>query len=319
MSKLKMILDLDTGIDDALALAYALASPEVELIGVTTTYGNVTLKQGAENVLRLLQLLGAPHVPVFKGLAQAAAADHFTVQPISAQIHGENGLGEVALPPAKAQVDSQPAVDFMLAASAEYGSDLAIVATGPATNLAAAIAKDLDTMKKIGKIVVMGGALTVCGNVSPFAEANISQDPAAADCLFRSGLPVTMVGLDVTIRTLLQPQDTKRWRDLDTPAAVAFAAIADYYIRAYAITSPHLAGCALHDPLAVAVAIQPDLVTTLDLPLLVETSGPSAGRTIGDNLRINSDAPTVAVAVNVKAQTFQTQFNSRLLRLLAKN
>ena len=119
----------------------------------------------------------------------------------------------------------------------------------------------------------MGGALTVCGNVSPYAEANISQDPEAADLLFKSGLPVTMVGLDVTLRTLFTKTDTQEWRELATDAAKAYADMVDYYIKAYEVTSPHLHGCALHDPLAVAVAIDPSLVTTFPLNLKTEVEG----------------------------------------------
>lgn len=318
LNKMKMILDLDTGIDDALALAYAVASEEVELIGVTTTYGNVLLEQGADNVLKLLALLGVPEVPVFNGLPHASAKTDFAVQPISAQIHGKNGIGEVALGAPQGQVQAQSAIDFILEAVQTYGSDLTIVAAGPMTNLDAAIAKDLNAMAGVGKIVIMGGALTVCGNVTPFAEANIRQDPAAADRLFRSGLPITMVGLDVTLRTLLQYKETEQWRDLGTEAGKKFADIVDYYIKAYEVTSPRLKGCALHDPLAVAVAIQPGLLETIQLHMKVETEGPSTGRTIGDNERINEPHPNVAVGVNVDVATFLHEFMTRTLALFAR-
>ena len=213
---------------------------------------------------------------------------------------------------------TESAVDFILRACQAYGADLSIVATGPMTNLALAIQKDLPTLKKVGQIVIMGGALTVCGNVSPFAEANISQDPEAADLLFKSGLPVTMVGLDVTLRTLFTRTDTAEWRALGTPAAKAYADMVDYYIKAYEVTSPHLHGCALHDPLAVAVAIDPSLVTTFPLNLKTEIEGPSRGRTIGDNARLDDPATRTAVCVQVDTPRFLTEFKSRIGQLLAQ-
>lgn len=319
MSKMKMILDLDTGIDDALAIAYAAASPEVDLIGITGTYGNVLMREGVANSLKILDLLGHSAVPVFAGLSHSQTTDNFKTLEISQLIHGKDGIGEIHLADSPRSVAEQGAVDFMLAACKTYGKELTIVATGPMTNLAAAIRQDKETMQKLGKIVIMGGALTVCGNVSPFAEANISQDPESADELFRSGLPITMVGLDVTLRTLLTKKETQSWRELGTNAGKAFSDMVDYYIKAYEITSPHLNGCALHDPLAVAVAINPDLLTTIQLNLKVETEGPSRGRTIGDNERLNDPNPNVTIGVNVAVERFVTEFMQRLTALFQAN
>ncbi len=277
----KMILDLDTGIDDALAIAYALGSSEVDLIGITSEYGNVLTERSVVNSQQILHLLGHPDIPVYLGAGHSTTTHDFSVLPISAEIHGQDGVGEIHLTEPHPEMATESAVDFILRACQAYGADLSIVATGPMTNLALAIQKDLPTLKKVGQIVIMGGALTVCGNVSPFAEANISQDPEAADLLFKSGLPVTMVGLDVTLRTLFTRTDTAEWRALGTPAAKAYADMVDYYIKAYEVTSPHLHGCALHDPLAVAVAIDPSLVTTFPLNLKTEIEGPSRDEQLG--------------------------------------
>ena len=132
----------------------------------------------------------------------------------------------------------------------------------------------------------MGGALTVPGNVSPVAEANINQDPHAANEVFTRQKNLTMVGLDVTLRTLLTKKETQQWRDLGTNAGQKFADIVDYYIDVYKITSPHLGGCALHDPLAVGVALDPSLVQTLALNMFVDTTDAMWGRTIGDPARL---------------------------------
>ena len=174
---MKLILDLDTGIDDAMALAYAVGSPDLELIGVTGTYGNVYTEVGVQNVLNLLEMMGKPEIPVFLGEKKALTQDVFVRHEVSARIHGENGVGQVELPVAAEHASKMDAVDFIIESVKKYGKELVIVATGPQTNLAAALNKAPEIKEMMGKIVIMGGALTVPGNVSPYAEANISKDP----------------------------------------------------------------------------------------------------------------------------------------------
>lgn len=315
MSK-KAILDIDTGIDDALALAYALGSPELELIGVTTTYGNVLLETGAVNDLALLDLFGAPEVPVYLGEPHAQTKDGFEVLEISAFIHGQTGIGEVELPASESKA-LPGAVDFLIDSVNTHGDDLVIIATGPMTNLSAAIAKDPSFASK-AHVVIMGGALTVPGNVSPWAEANINQDPDAANDLFRSGADVTMIGLDVTLQTLLTKKHTAQWRELGTPAAIALADMTDYYIKAYETTAPHLGGCGLHDPLAVGVAVDPSLVTLLPINLKVDIEGETRGRTIGDEVRLNDPVRTSRAAVAVDVDRFLSEFMTRIGRVAAQ-
>ncbi|WP_408930632.1 nucleoside hydrolase [Corynebacterium sp. YSMAA5_1_F9] len=298
----KIILDLDTGIDDAMALAYALAHPDLELIGVTGTYGNVPVELGVRNSQALLELLGADDVPVFVGPVR----EGFQVADISAFIHGRNGLGEVLLPPPR-RAPQGDAVDFLLQSVREHGDDLVIVPTGPSTSCAAAMRKDPEFARN-AHLVMMGGALTVPGNVTPYAEANVWQDPEATDYVFRHAQDLTMVGLDVTLRTLLTKEHTRQWRT--SHAGRVFADIVDYYIGAYATTSPHLGGCGLHDPLAVAVAADPSLVTCLEMNLRCEENG----RTIGDPERLG-EAATTRVAVGVDALRFVDDLMSKLTSL----
>ena len=175
---MKAILDLDTGIDDALALAYAIAHPDLDLIGVTCTYGNVTVPLAVRNTLALLELLGQDDIPVFAG----PSPDGFRPSEISSFIHGHNGVGEVLLPPATTQAQSQPAADFLIEAVHEHGDDVVIIPTGPSTTIAAAMQQD-PSFATAAHLVMMGGALTVPGNVTPWSEANISQDPEATDYL----------------------------------------------------------------------------------------------------------------------------------------
>ena len=314
----KLVLDLDTGVDDALAISYALGSPEVELIGITGTYGNVLVEQGVRNALAITDLLGHPEVKVYQGLPHSSTTESFSVLPVSAFIHGENGIGDVDIPDSNRPDETQSAVDSIIDAVMPHGKDRIYVPTGPMTNIEAALKKAPEIKDEIGRIVLMGGALTVPGNCNACMEANISQDPEAADYLFRSGAPTTMIGLDVTLQTLLTYKETQRWRDLGTKSGTFLADMTDFYIKAYETTSPHLGGCGLHDPLAVGVAVDPALVTTLDINMKVDLEGPTRGRTIGDETRLNDPVKTMKVAVGVDVPRFLNEFMTRITNL-AKN
>lgn len=320
MAKRKMILDLDTGVDDALAIAYALADPEVDLIGIVSSYGNNLLDVCAENSLKLLELLGHTDIPVFKGLPHSCTTDHFDVMQVSKDIHGDNGIGDVELPAPSRALEEQSGVDFYIEAAHKYGKDLIIIPTGPMTNLAAALKKDPEIADLIGNVTFMGGALTVEGNVTPVAEANINQDPKAADEVMKSNLSLTMVGLDVTLRTLLTKNETKQWRELGTASGKAFADITDFYIDAYYNLDIDKRGCALHDPLAVGVGIDPSFVSTISLFMkVVYQEGPYYGRTIGDNAKLNDPNPNVKVAVNVDKERYLKAFMDHLNKLFKEN
>lgn len=318
MAKYKMILDLDTGIDDALALAYAIADQDCDLIGIIGSYGNVLIEQGTQNSRDLLSLLGASNVPVYEGLSHSSTTSNFTVQPVSARIHGDNGVANLNITHASTKIEKQSGVDFLIDAAHKYKKNLLLVPTGPLTNLAAAIKKDPAITKLIGHVTLMGGALTVPGNVSPVSEANIHQDPEAANAVFQSDIELTMVGLDVTTRTLLTKQETRIWRNLKTKSGTIYADLVDYYIEAYKETNPHLNGCALHDPLAVAAALEPKLLDTIYLNMKVDTNEPYEGRTIGDETRLNLPAITTQVATNVDVKRFTTKFMERLTILFQK-
>lgn len=313
--KVKMILDADVGIDDAMALAYALGSPEIDLIGVTAIYGNATTDTGVQNTLNLLRLLNREDIPVYAGANRAYWSETpFEPKKGSKKIHGENGIGNISLPKSKKTVEKQGAADFIVESARKYGKELVIVAVGPMTNLADALKQEPNLKNMVGNIVIMGGALTVPGNVSMLAEANIHQDPIAANYLFTSGTPITMVGLDVTLRVLLPKEDTQRWRELGTASGKAFADIVDYYIEAY----KPLPGCALHDPLAVGVAIHPDLVKTISMFMVVGTKE-DWGRTIGDKTKLLEPNPNMKVAINVDQNRFVKDFNNVLINLFKKN
>ena len=319
MAQKKMILDLDTGVDDALAIAYAVAAPDVDLIGIVSSYGNNLLNVCAQNSLKLLELLGQPDVPVFLGLPHSSTSDHFDVMQVSKDIHGNNGIGEVELPEPKRQVEEQSGVDFYIEAAHKYGKDLIIIPTGPMTNLAAALEKDPEIAHLIGNVTFMGGALTVEGNVTDVAEANINEDAKAANTVLTSDLPLTMVGLDVTLRTLLTKKETQQWRDLGTKAGQAYADITDFYIDAYYNLDIDKNGCALHDPLAVGVSLDPSFVQTISLFMKVIYDEHNYGRTVGDKTKLNDPNPNVKVAVDVDKDRYLATFMDLLTNLFKEH
>ncbi|MGX6429774.1 nucleoside hydrolase [Levilactobacillus yonginensis] len=318
MAKRKMILDLDTGIDDSLAIAYALGAPDVDLIGIIGSYGNVLVEAGGQNSLKILELLGHTDIPVYLGESHSSTSDHFDRMQVSADIHGENGIGQVDLPDPQRSIEKESGVDFLIDAVHKYGKDLTLVPTGPMTNLAAAIKKAPEIATEIGNVTFMGGALTVPGNVTAYAEANINQDAEAANAVLTSPLHSTMVGLDVTLRTLLTKKETQQWRDLGTVAGEKFADIVDYYIQAYVDVNDNLGGCALHDPLAVGVALDPSFVTTIDLNMVVNYNKETYGRTIGDDNRLN-EPTNVKVSVMVDKDRYLKTFMEYLTNLFKQN
>lgn len=318
-SPMNMVLDLDTGIDDAMALAYAVASNQVNLLGVTCSYGNVSLEQGVRNTLNLLNLLGQTKVPVYAGTTHSLGSS-IVYQPdeITREFHGTNGIGEVTIAQSKQRIQQENAVDFLIRMANTHSQKLTIVAVGPLTNLALAMERDPSFEEKVGKIVIMGGALTVPGNMNPWAEANIYHDPLAARKVLRSKAKITLVGLDVTLRTLLTKEQTQKWRSLHTPTSLAYADMIDYYIDVSHRYEPESDGCALHDPLAVAVAIDPSLVTTFGLNLEVGTNQEEYGRTIGDKTRLLDEEPNVSVCINVDHKTFIQRFVTHLNKIFAR-
>ena len=316
----KIILDLDTGIDDTLALSYVLGSPDAELIGITGTYGNVVLDRGVDNDLRLLAMYGREDIPVFKGIDHPSTADSFSVPPDSEIFHGANGTGNIEIPAqTDRQASQQSSVDFIIDVVRRYPKgELVVVPTGALTTIAAALEKAPDIVDRIS-IVMMGGTLTQPGNVGPFAEANINQDPEAANRVFATTADITMVGLDVTTQALMSREDTEALRATGTSAGRFLADMTDYYIGISEKESGvYLGGCNLHDPLAAAVAIDPSLVTTFATNLMVETEGPQRARTIGDPSRLLDPVKNTKVALSVDTERFTRRFMDRLLTLVRK-
>lgn len=317
MASTKMILDLDTGIDDALALALAVCDPRVDLIGVIASYGNTLVETSAQNTLNLLHLLGANDVPVYLGESHSSTTENFSVMQISKSIHGDNGIANLLLKPATRTIEQTSGIQFLIDMAHKYQDALVYVPTGPLTNMSKALEIDPKIANLIGNTTLMGGALTVPGNVTPFTEANINQDPEAADHVFTTQENLTMVGLDVTLRTLLTKNETQQWRDLGTQAGITYADLMDFYIDAYDQLNIDHHGAALHDPLAVAVAIDPSYVVTIPLNMRVtfDETTKDYGRTIGDKARL-LEPTTTKIAVSVNSQRFVRDFMDFMVAVL---
>lgn len=300
--KKKIVLDVDTGIDDMLTIAYLCSKKDVDLLGVSTVYGNIDVDQATQNTLSVLDLCDSEDVKVYPGSAHKMGGDAFSQSRGGAVFHGENGIGNIALSSSRTP-ETMDAVDFLVTAG-KNNCNTTLVATGPLTNIARAIEKDLDTMRGYERIVLMGGALCVSGNVSPYAEANIYQDPKAAKIVFESGIPVTMVGLDVTSRALITREDMKSWVSGNKKLATIYN-ITDHYFKAHELIYPRWGGAAMHDPLAGMVAIYPDIVKTITYPVTVlETQG-QEGRTVLDLQRMDKkNNYTVSVAIDIDCEQF---------------
>lgn len=260
---MKMILDMDTGVDDTMAIAYSLGCPDIDLIGVTCSFGNVTVERAARNTLDVLHLFGADDVPVFAGEAKALIKDVvYHPEESTQKVHGVNGVGEVQLPVAPRRLEGQPAAQFIVESARKYGKDLALVPTAGLRNIADAIKLDKEAMAGIGSITIMGGSLSG-GNHTPYAEANFYVDSAAAKYVVESGIPLQLVGLDITLKTFMSESDITSWKSKGTEAAKALYDMSCYYyLNEY--SDGRLSG-AVHDPLAVDAAVHPDVVTDFDM------------------------------------------------------
>jgi pyrimidine-specific ribonucleoside hydrolase len=287
-----IVIDCDPGHDDAIALLLALASPEVELRGVTTVSGNQTLEKTTANALRVLEFVGRADVAVAAGADRPLVRERF----VAAYVHGESGLEGPDLPPPQTAPAAEHAVHFL----SERVDGATLVATGPLTNVALLLARHPDAAPE--RLVLMGGAIAE-GNVTPAAEFNIWADPEAARRVFESGLDVTMVGLDVTHKALLGPAHSGRLRSSGR-AGTLVAELLEYF-NVYHRETYGFAGSPIHDAVAVAEVVRPELLTTLERAVVVDTGGElSRGRTYVDLWRRTDWPVNARVAVDIDADGF---------------
>jgi inosine-uridine nucleoside N-ribohydrolase len=292
-----VLIDCDPGHDDAMALLLALASPELELLGVSTVHGNQTLERTTANALRVLEFAG-------RDIAVAAGADRPLIREpeVAADVHGETGLDGPDLPPPAGAPVAEHATEFLASRLRENERPVTLIPTGPLTNVALLLATHPDAAERIERIVLMGGAIAE-GNVTPAAEFNIWVDPEAAARVFASGLDVTMVGLDVTHRALMTDAHAGRLREagrVGTMVAELWAFYHRFHRRIY-----NFPGAPVHDAMAVAQVIRDDLVRTEHRNVEIEcASDLCRGRTVVDLWQRTSREPNAHVAVDVAADAF---------------
>ena len=279
----RIILDCDPGVDDAMAVI--AAARWADLVAITTVAGNVPLEHTTVNACRLRELLGLD-VEVHAGADQPLVG----LQGFARHVHGETGLGDVALPEPERGPDSDGAVEFLVEATrAEEG--LHLIPVGPLTNVALALRADPGLANRVASLTLMGGSAQGVGNVTPVAEFNVWADPEAADEVFRSGAPLTMLGLNLTHQVRMGQVHADECRALGTPVAEAMAGLLEFY-AVFHLAAEEVADGPVHDPCAVLAVTHPDLFQMEDRPVHVELSGThTRGMTLVDERGPQADTP----------------------------
>jgi purine nucleosidase len=294
--RIPIFLDVDTGTDDALALAYAVASPRIDLVAVSTVAGNVDIEKTTANTLAVLDWLGAEDIPVHRGASRPLVRPHRD----AIYFHDEGGLGGAQLPPSRRSIGADRGPAALIRLARLRPGELTLVTLGPLTNLAIALNVEPTLPELLKAVVVMGGAFTVPGNTTPAAEFNILVDPEAAEQVFSAPFPsLTVVGLDVTEQVALTRDD---WEAVNVDSSLPSTARLLREVGAFAYSRLGRDQFSLHDPLSVAVAIDPTLIEVQELEIAVDAIEPERGRTkiVGPG--------TIRVAVSVEAQRALGEF-----------
>jgi len=272
----RVIIDTDPGVDDALALLLAMRSPELKIEGLTPVAGNVPLELGLPNALRMVEISARTDIPVAAGARVPLVRRLVT----ATYAHGENGLGGAVFPEPILSPITLPAAEFIRQTVRNHPGEVTLLTIGPLTNVATALNADPDLASLVQGLVMMGGSLSG-GNITPAAEFNIYVDPEAARIVFQSGIPVTMIGLDVTRKTSLTDEHVRQLEAGQNPVSQAAAKIARNAIN-HNREQGFLVGPNMHDPLAVAAFLDPSLLRFKDYYIDVETTGElTAGETLG--------------------------------------
>ncbi len=311
MTPRRMIIDTDPGIDDSLAILLALASPEVQLEGLTIVHGNCSVERGTINALAVLELANASFVPVATGCARPL------VQPLllAPETHGATGIGYAQLPPVTSQPIQQHAVDFIIESVLAAPGEITLVAIGPLTNLALALRREPRIAAAIPEIISMGGAIFHPGNTTPQAEFNVYCDPHAAHIVYHSGIPLLLVPLDVTYQCILTQQDIQRLLKISSPIT-EFISEATRFYMGYHEEFQQILGCVINDPLALALAFAPHLADVRQHYVDVDISGGvSMGKTFADRFNLTGRHANMTVALDVRPRDFMELFIERMENL----
>jgi purine nucleosidase len=311
MTPKRILIDTDPGIDDSLAILLALASPEIQLEGLTVVHGNCSADQGTRNALAVLELAGGEQIPVSKGCSLPL------VQPslLAPETHGETGIGYAQLPEPQKKPIQKHGVDFLIESVLGSPGEISIVAIGPLTNIAMAIRRAPEIVPAIKEIISMGGAIRHPGNTTPLAEYNVYVDPHAAYMVYHAGIPFTLVPLDVTYQCVLTEAHVARLLESDSPIT-RFIADSTRFYMGFHDEFQKIQGCVINDPLALALVYAPDLVECDELYVDVDIySGVSLGNTFADFYRMTGQPSNMRVALEVRAQDFMGLFLERMERL----
>ena len=271
----KIIIDTDPGIDDAMAIFFAMSSAELALVGLTTTFGNVSVEMATANALRLIEMTGQS-IPVASGVAAPLVQEPL---PYPDFVHGSDGFGNVNLAEPKGKAINESAAEFIVNTVLNNPNQITLIAIGPLGNLAKALELEPRIAKLTKKVVIMGGTVLESGNVSPVAEANIYNDPHAADIVFSADWHVHMIGLDVTHKVTLMDDLQQRIKDKNSVFGDFLYQAGRFYADFYK-SSRGAEGCYMHDASAIAYTINPELFKTVEGPIRVATEGFAKGQTI---------------------------------------
>ena len=311
----KVILDTDPGVDDAMAVVFALRSPALQVLGITTVYGNADVELTTANALRMVELVGRD-VPVARGAARPLVRPR---APSPDFVHGKDGLGDVGAPPPTEEPIGTSAAELIVTTARRYPGEVTLVAVGPLTNLALALALEPRLPALVKEVILMGGSASAGGNVTPVAEANIWGDPHAADLVFAAPWSVTMVGLDVTTRLRLEDDRLLRMARRDPRVGEFLYRTSRFYKRFHESTGV-TGGIYVHDPSAVAYAIDRALFSTEQARVRVVTEGIAAGQTIavsgapGEEWEPTHGRPRVSVCRGVDGEGLLRLFEATVTR-----
>ncbi len=313
MSARKIIIDTDPGQDDAVAILLALASPEdIDLLGITCVAGNVPLDLTTRNARIVCELAGALDVKVFAGCDRPLGRDLVTAE----HVHGKTGLDGPDLPDPTMPLAEGHAVDFIIETLRDHApGTVTLCPLGPLTNIATAMQKAPDIADRIEEIVLMGGGYFEGGNITPAAEFNIYVDPQAADIVFKSGVPIVVMPLDVTHKALVTATRNEAFRMIGTPVGVAVAQMTDFFER-FDKEKYGSDGAPLHDPCVTAYLIQPALFTGRHINVEIETESElTMGMTVADWWGVTDRAPNAMFMGDIDADGFFTLLTERLARI----
>ena len=311
MEQKRILFDTDPGIDDSLAILLALASPELKVEGVSAVHGNCSVGQATTNALAVLELARANDIPVARGFELPL------VQPslFAPETHGNTGLGYAILPPPKSKPVTQHSVDFLIENILSAPGELTLVCIGPLTNVAVAIRKEPRILQAIKEVIIMGGAIRHEGNTTPLAEFNVYVDPHAAYMVYHSGMPITLVPLDVTYQCIFTHADVERLLQIKSPIPKFVADSTRFYME-FHDEFQQIDGCVINDPLALALTFAPELCDYEEHYVDVDISGGvSMGKTFADFYRLTKQPVNMKVALGVRARDFIELFIERVGKL----